>query len=85
MRGNKTDGLPGIGRVLGVHGVATNPWTLANTRVSMTGAALAALIARTTEGPYVLMGLSLGARVMVTASTCSTSRSLPMRWWRSTH
>ena len=59
-RGNKAHGLPGIGWVLGAHGVATNPWTVAKTRAGMTGAALAALIARTTEGPYVLMGHSLG-------------------------
>ena len=67
-RGNKAHSLPGIGWVLAAHGVATNPWTLAKTRAGMTGAALAALIARTTEGPYVLMGHSLGARVMVTAA-----------------
>ncbi len=59
-RGNTAHGLPGIGWVLGAHGVATNPWTVAKTRAGMTGAALAALIARTTEGPYVLMGHSLG-------------------------
>lgn len=39
-RGNKAAGLPGIGWVLGAHGVATNPWTVAKTRAGMTGAAL---------------------------------------------
>jgi pimeloyl-ACP methyl ester carboxylesterase len=67
-RGSKGHGLPGIGWVLSVHGVARNPWTVARTRAGMTGAALAALIARTVEGPYVLMGHSLGARVMVSAA-----------------
>jgi Protein of unknown function (DUF726) len=73
-RGSKGHGLPGIGWVLGAHGVATNPWTVAKTRAGMTGAALAALIARTTEGPYVLMGHSLGARVMVTAAQALATR-----------
>ncbi|MGZ4586648.1 MAG: DUF726 domain-containing protein [Mycobacteriaceae bacterium] len=77
-RGSKAHGLPGIGWVLGVHGVATNPWTVARTRADMTGVALAALIARTTEGPYVLMGHSLGARVMVsTAQALATQPGTP--------
>lgn len=77
-RGSKAHGLPGIGWVLGAHGVATNPWTVARTRAGMTGAALAALIARTTEGPYVLMGHSLGARVMVSAAqSLSTQAGAP--------
>lgn len=45
----------------------------------MTGAALAALIARTIEGPYVLMGRSLGARVMVTAAQALATRPGPPR------
>lgn len=73
-RGKKTFGLPGIGWVLGAHGVATNPWTVAKTRAAMTGAALAGLIARSVEGPYVLMGHSLGARVMVTAAQALGTR-----------
>ena len=78
-RGNKAFGLPGIGWVLGAHGVATNPWTVAKTRAGMTGAALAALIARTAEEPYVLMGHSLGARVMVTAAQTLATRPGPPR------
>jgi hypothetical protein len=73
-RGNKAAGLPGIGWVLGAHGVATNPWTVAKTRAGMTGAALAELITRSEEGPYVLMGHSLGARVMVTAAQALATR-----------
>jgi pimeloyl-ACP methyl ester carboxylesterase len=77
-RGSKAAALPGLGWVLGAHGVATNPWTVAKTRAGMTGAALAELIARTEEGPYVLMGHSLGARVMVTtAQTLATRAGTP--------
>lgn len=78
-RGNKAAGLPGIGWVLAAHGVATNPWTVAKTRAGMTGAALAELIARTDEGPYVLVGHSLGARVMVTAAQTLATRPGPSR------
>ena len=78
-RGKKTFGLPGIGWALGAHGVATNPWTVAKTRAGMTGAALAALIARTIDGPYVLMGHSLGARVMVTAAQTLATQPGPPR------
>jgi hypothetical protein len=78
-RGSKAARLPGAGSVLGVHGVATNPWTVAKTRAGMTGAALAALLARTDEGPYVLMGHSLGARVMVTAAQALATGSVPPR------
>jgi pimeloyl-ACP methyl ester carboxylesterase len=48
--------------------LAPNPWTVAKTRAGMTGAALADLIARTDQGPFVLLGHSLGARVMVSAA-----------------
>jgi pimeloyl-ACP methyl ester carboxylesterase len=78
-RGNKAAALPGIGWVLRAHGVATNPWTLAKTRAGMTGAALAALIARVIEGPYVLMGHSLGARVMVTVAQALATQPGPPR------
>jgi hypothetical protein len=78
-RGNKAAGLPGLGWALGAHGVATNPWTVAKTRAGMTGAALAELIARTDEGPYVVMGHSLGARVMVTAAQTLATRPGPPR------
>ena len=68
--------LPGIGWVLAAHDVATNPWTVAKNRAGMTGAVLADLIARTTdEGPYVLVGHSLGARVMVHAAQALGTRT----------
>lgn len=68
-KGSKTfSSLPGIGWVLAAHDVAANPWTVAKNRAAMTGAILADLIARTDDGPYVLIGHSLGARVMVHAA-----------------
>jgi pimeloyl-ACP methyl ester carboxylesterase len=76
-RGNKSFTIPGVGWVLGAHGVATNPWTVAKTRAGMTGAVLAELIARTSEGPYILMGHSLGTRVMVTAAQTLATRPGP--------
>lgn len=78
-RGSKAFGLPGLGFVLGAHGAVTNPWTVAKTRAGMTGVALATLLARTVEGPYVLMGHSLGGRVMVTAAQVLATRPGPPR------
>lgn len=78
-RGNKGFGLPGLGWALAAHDVVANPWTVAKTRAGMTGAALAELIARTQDGPYVLMGHSLGARVMVTAAQALGTRPGPTR------
>lgn len=78
-RGSKAFGLPGVGWVLAGHSIAANPWTVAKTKAGMTGALLAELLARTTEGPYVLMGHSLGARVMVTAAQALGTRPGPPR------
>ena len=79
-RGSKAFGmLPGLGAALAAHSIATNPWTVARTRADMTGAVLADLLARTTEGPYVLMGHSLGARVMVRAAQALGTRPGPPR------
>lgn len=77
--GSQAFGLPGIGWVLAGHGIAANPWTVAKTKAGMTGAVLAELLARTVEGPYVLMGHSLGARVMVTAAQALGTRPGPPR------
>lgn len=76
-RGSRAFGsLPGIGWVLAAHDVAANPWTVAKNRAGMTGAVLADLIARTDgEGPYVLIGHSLGARVMVHAAQALGTRT----------
>ncbi|MFC4784022.1 DUF726 domain-containing protein [Nocardioides sp. MAHUQ-72] len=67
--------LPGIGWVLAAHDIAANPWTVAKNRAAMTGAILADLIARTDDGPYVLIGHSLGARVMVHAAQALGTRA----------
>jgi pimeloyl-ACP methyl ester carboxylesterase len=75
-KGNKAFGsVPGLGAALIARELATNPWTVAKTRAAMTGAVLADLIARTDEGPFVLMGHSLGARVMVSAAQALGTRS----------
>lgn len=75
-RGSKKFGaLPGLGAVLAAHDIAANPWSVAKVRAAMTGAAVADLIARTDEGPFVLAGHSLGARVMVTAAQALGTRS----------
>lgn len=53
----------------------TNPWTLARSRAEMTGAILADLIARTDQERFVLLGHSLGGRVMVSAGQILGTRS----------
>jgi len=74
-RGSKAFGrLPGLGYVFAANDILSNPWSVAKTRAGMTGAALADLIARTDEGPFVLVGHSLGARVMVTAAQALGTR-----------
>jgi hypothetical protein len=57
-----------FGWLLLARDVAANPWSVAKTRAGMTGAALADLIARTDEPAFVLVGHSLGARVMATTA-----------------
>lgn len=54
--------------------VAANPWTVARTRADMTGAALADILARTEQGPFTLVGHSLGARVMAEAAVTLGTR-----------
>lgn len=74
-RGSKTFGrLPGLGAVFAASDIAKNPWNVAKNRAGMTGAMLADLLARTDEGPFVLVGHSLGARVMVTAAQTLATR-----------
>jgi pimeloyl-ACP methyl ester carboxylesterase len=75
-RGSKAFGtLPGIGAVLAARDVAVNPWTLAKSRAGMTGAALADIIARTDDQTFILVGHSLGARVMVTCAQALGTKS----------
>lgn len=60
-------------------GVAKNPWTVAKSRAAMTGAVLADLIARTESEKFILVGHSLGARVMVTAAQALGTRDAAPR------
>lgn len=48
--------------------IAKNPWHTAKVRADRTGVALAGLLARTDERAFVLVGHSLGGRVMVSAA-----------------
>lgn len=54
-----------VSSVTPIAAAAKNPWTVARTRAHMTAAVLADLIARTASRDYVLIGHSLGARVML--------------------
>ncbi|MYL28165.1 MULTISPECIES: DUF726 domain-containing protein [Halomonadaceae] len=52
-----------VGAALSALGIASNPWSIARVKAMETGAILADLIART-DRRYVLVGHSLGARVI---------------------
>ncbi len=58
-----------IAPALTVGSLLKNPWHTAVNRANQTGAALAALMAKTEQEEFVLVGHSLGGRVMVTAAT----------------
>lgn len=78
MKGSKSFGkLPGLAAAFAATDIATNPWNVAKNRAAMTGAVLADLLARTDEGPFVLVGHSLGGRVMVVAAQTVATRSGP--------
>jgi len=74
-----------IGTALTVGEVAKNPWWVARTRANMTGAVLADLIARTSVTDYVLIGHSLGARVMMSAADALGSRDEQTPQLQSVH
>jgi pimeloyl-ACP methyl ester carboxylesterase len=57
-----------LGPALVAADLAKNPWHVAKNRADKTGVVLADLLARTNAGSYVLVGHSLGARVMVVAA-----------------
>ena len=63
-----------IGAALAVAGVAKNPWHVARTRASMTGAVLADAIVRADLHSVVLVGFSLGGRVMAAAAESLATR-----------
>lgn len=48
--------------------VAKNPWHTAKNRADMTGVVLASILTRVAGGQFILVGHSLGARVMVRAA-----------------
>lgn len=63
-----------LGGVLSVATAARNPWHVARTRASMTGAVLADAIVRADLRSVVLVGFSLGGRVMATAAESLATR-----------
>lgn len=70
--------IPGAGAAFMAAGLAMNPWHTAKVRADSTGVALAGLLARTDAEDYVLVGHSLGARVMATAAqTLATDPEAP--------
>lgn len=70
--------IPGAGAVFIAAGLAMNPWHTAKVRADSTGVALAGLLARTDAADYILVGHSLGARVMATAAqTLATDPEAP--------
>lgn len=71
-------GATPLGPLLFASDLAKNAWSVARHRAAMTGAVLADLIARTDGPPFILVGHSLGARVMVTAAqTLGTRHASP--------
>ncbi|ARU51098.1 hypothetical protein CBR64_05925 [Cellulosimicrobium cellulans] len=59
--------------------LAKNPWHVAKSRADKTGVIVADLLARTDADSYVLIGHSLGARVMAVATETLGTRSGPPR------
>ncbi|MFT7476531.1 MAG: pimeloyl-ACP methyl ester carboxylesterase [Verrucomicrobiales bacterium] len=68
-----------LGGLITSYELAKNPWSVARTRAEMTGAVLADLIARTETERFVLVGHSLGARVMMEATRTLTTKDGPPR------
>lgn len=71
--------VPYLAEAAIVQGAITNPWHVAVSRADMTGAILADLVERTDEEKFVLIGHSLGARVMYTAAKLLGTQSGPPR------
>jgi len=67
-RSSKLARIPGLTAVFAAADIVTNPWTVAKMRANMTGIALAGILARFDEAQFVLVGHSLGGRVMATAA-----------------
>lgn len=64
-----------LGAVFTGADVVKNPWHVAKTRASMTGAVLADALVRADLDSVVLVGFSLGARVMVAAAQSLATRN----------
>lgn len=64
-----------MGAVFTGAGLAKNPWHVARTRASMTGAVLADAIVRADLHSVVLVGFSLGGRVMTAAAESLATRN----------
>ena len=68
----------GANALLLAHEIAKNPWHTAMVRADRTGVALAGVLAHTLTEKYILVGHSLGARAMITATeTLGTSKDSP--------
>lgn len=86
QRGIRGANIPGLNGLLLAHGVARNPWSVAKSRADMTGAVLAVLLARTDTPEFVLVGHSLGARVMArTAQLLGSDDTLKRPKLREAH
>ena len=79
MRAMKTapSKLNPAGIVTGAASLAANPWSVAVSRAEKTGKVLAQLLAKVDEGRFVLVGHSLGARVMISAAESLGSEGKP--------
>ncbi|HRC52507.1 MAG TPA: DUF726 domain-containing protein, partial [Gordonia sp. (in: high G+C Gram-positive bacteria)] len=70
--------VPFLGGALAVAEVAKNPWHTAVVRADKTGVLLASILARTEIDRCILVGHSLGGRVMITAAeTLGTDPDAP--------
>ncbi|SDH44218.1 DUF726 domain-containing protein [Agrococcus jejuensis] len=67
--------IPPLGAALIAADVAKNPWTVAKNRAAQTAAVLADLLARVDDTSFVLVGHSLGARVMLATAELLATKS----------
>lgn len=65
---NSVTKLGPLGAAVAVRELLANPWHVAHGRADKTGVLLARLLSRVEGGRFILMGHSLGARVMVSAA-----------------
>jgi pimeloyl-ACP methyl ester carboxylesterase len=69
--------VPYLGAVFIAQSALANPWSVAKSRADKTAGILADLLARTDSETFVLVGHSLGARVMLRTAELLASRSGP--------